>query len=475
MMLKGIFYTAISKYSSVIISIVISAILARLLTPEEFGIVALVSVFTVFFGLLGEMGIGPAIIQKKELTEDDLVSIFNFSILMALFLAVIFFLSSGLIANFYNEPELIPVVKLLSISIFFNILLIVPSALNRKELHFKQMAFITVGIQLSAGVLAIWMALENFSYYSLVYQSILSSFLGFAIFYKLYPIKLALKLKKRPLQKIASFSSYQFAFNFINYFSRNLDNILIGKYIGNSALGFYQKSYTLMLLPVRNLTHVITPVLHPVLSNHQEDKIFIYYSYKNILKILAILGFPLSVFLFFSAPELILLLFGPQWEKSIPVFEILALSVGIQICLSSSGAIFQAVNRTDLLLVSGILGSVLFVAGISYGVFFGRNLESVGEGLVIAFVLNFLLGFFILINKALNESFLSFLKIFIFPLIISTTVAVGMFLIQRLEIGNNLWALFLKAFILGIILLLVFLSSREKRNFILKILKKNKK
>ena len=475
MMLKGIFYTAISKYSSVIISIVISAVLARLLTPEEFGIVALVSVFTVFFGLLGEMGIGPAIIQKKELSKDDLTSIFNFSILMALFLAVIFFFSSGLIADFYQEPELIPVVKLLSISIFFNILLIVPSALNRKQLHFKQMAVITVGIQVSAGVVAIWMALENFSYYSLVFQSILSSFLGFAIFFKLYPIKLALRLQKEPLKKIASFSSYQFAFNFINYFSRNLDNILIGKYIGNSALGFYQKSYTLMLLPVRNLTHVITPVLHPVLSNHQEDKNFIFHSYKNILKILAILGFPLSVFLYFSAPELILLLFGPQWEKSIPVFEILALSVGIQICLSSSGAIFQAVNRTDLLLLSGILGSVLFVAGITYGVFYGKDLESVGTGLVIAFVLNFLVGFYILISKALQESFLSFLKIFMFPLFLSAIVAVGIVSLQRIEIDNPLLTLFLKAFVLGIILLLVFLSSREKRNFILKILNKNKK
>ena len=471
-MLKGIFYTAISKYSSVIISIALSAVLARLLTPEEFGIVALVSVFTAFFGLLGEMGIGPAIIQKKELSEDDLVSIFNFSILMALFLALFFFLSSGLIADFYEEPKLIPIVKLLSISIFFNILLIVPSALNRKKLHFKKMGFITVGIQVSAGVIAIWMALEDFSYYALVYQSILSSFLGFAIFYKLYPIKLALQLKRGPLKKIASFSSYQFAFNFINYFSRNLDNILIGKYLGNSALGFYQKSYTLMLLPVRNLAHVITPVLHPVLSRHQDDKNFIYSSYTNILRILAILGFPLSIFLFFSAPELILLLFGPQWDKSIPVFEILALSVGLQICLSSSGAIFQAVNRTDLLLVSGILGSILLVAGISYGVFYGKSLESVGEGLVIAFVLNFLVGFYVLVHKALEESFLSFLKIFIFPVIISAIVAVAMFLLERLEIRNDILTLLLKSSILGITILLVFLFSKEKRNFILKIFKK---
>lgn len=471
-MLKGIFYTAISKYSNVIITIIISAILARLLSPEEFGIVALVSVFTAFFSLLGNMGIGPAIVQVKELTQLDLSSIFTFSVLMAFILALTFFLSSGLIANFYDEQDLVPIVRLLSISVFFNILRIVPSALNRKNLRFKQMAIVTILVQVITGLVAIFMALNGYSYYSLVIQSVLSGFLGFLIFYLLYPMKISFLINKEPLKKIASFSSYQFAFNFINYFSRNLDNILIGKYLGNAPLGFYNKSYTLMLLPVRNLTHVITPVLHPVLSNHQDDKKYIFNSYVRIIKLLAILGFPLSVFLYFAAPELILIMFGPQWGQSIPVFKILAITVGIQICLSSSGAIFQSVNRTDLLFTSGLLSSVFMIAGICYGVFYGKSLESVGYGLVMAFILNFFQGFYMLIKNALGESFVAFLKDFIFPLLISAVLVALMFMFEKLGLKNHILTFILKGIIFGIVLTMVFLFSKEKREFIIKILKK---
>lgn len=474
-MLKGIFYTAISKYSNVLLTIIISAILARLLTPAEFGIVALVSVFIAFFSLLGNMGIGPAIVQVKELTDLDLSSIFSFSVFMAFFLALAFFLSSDLIANFYNEQDLVPIVRLLSISVFFNILSIVPNALNRKKLRFKEMAVVNILIQVTTGLIAIFMAFNGYSYYSLVIQSVLSGFLGFLIFYLLYPVKISFLIRKEPLRKIASFSSFQFAFNFINYFSRNLDNILIGKYLGNASLGFYNKSYTLMLLPVRNLTHVITPVLHPVLSNHQDDKKYIFNSYCKIIKILALLGFPLSVFLYFAASELILIMFGPQWEASIPVFKILATTVGIQICLSSTGAIFQSVNRTDLLFISGLLSSFFAIVSICIGVFYGKTLEYLGYCLVVAFILNFFQGFYILIKNALGESFITFLKGFIFPIFISAILLGIMILLQHLPLNNYLLSFIFKITSLVIVLILAFLLSKDERELINKILKNNKK
>jgi len=261
-MLKGFLYTAISKYSKVFIGIIIGAILARLLTPEEFGTVALVTVFIGFFGLLGDMGIGPAIVQKKELTDKDLSSIFGLTIIMAFFLSLVFFLSAGLIAEFYDNPVLIPLVRLLSLVIFFNVIQIVPSAINRKKLRFKEMALVTLSIRIFTGAIAIYLAYNDFSYYSLVIQNIISGFLVFLVFFILYPVKFTFFLKWEPIKKIASFSSYQFAFNFINYFSRNLDNLLIGKFLGSAPLGYYNKSYSLMMLPVSNLTHVITPVLH---------------------------------------------------------------------------------------------------------------------------------------------------------------------------------------------------------------------
>lgn len=473
-MLKGFFYTAISKYSGVIITIIITAVLARLLTPAEFGIVALVTVFIGFFNLLGDLGIGPAIVQTRDLSKDDIESIFAFSAIMSFLLALIFFSLGNVVSNFYEEPELITIVRLLSISIFFNILSIVPRALNKKELRFKEMGIVTVGVQTLAGGLAIIMALNGFSYYAIVFQNILIGLLLFASFYYLYPVTIQLKIKKAPLKRIASFSTYQFAFNFINYFSRNLDNILIGKYLGPAALGFYNKSYTLMQLPVSNLTHVITPVLHPVLARHQNDKEIIYNSYKRVVKILAGLGFPVSVFLYFSAPELILVMFGPQWEMSVPVFKILALTVGIQVCLSSTGSIFQATNRTDLLFLSGALSAVLMISGISYGVFIGESLEAVGHGLIVAFTISFFQGFYLLINRALGESFIAFLKIFIVPILSAIVTTFAFYFLQFIRIENPIIELVINTIVLVLVLILFFLNSKENRDFLKKFIKKEK-
>jgi teichuronic acid exporter len=465
-MLKGIFYTAIAKYSGVLISLVIGAILARLLTPEEFGIVALVFVFVTFFNLLGNFGLGPAIVQRKDLSSRDIRSIFSFSLLLAIILSLAFYLSAGWIANFYNEPVLIPIVRILSLSILFNVLRIVPGALFVKKLEFKKIGIINLSVQLLSGIITIILAYSDFGYFALVYKSVLDGVFLFGIYYILNPIRPVIQIIISPIKKIASFSIYQFGFNFINYFSRNLDNILIGKYLGNSALGYYNKSYGLMMLPVGNLTNVITPVLHPVLSNHQDDKPYIYRAYIRVIKILAMIGFPLSVYLYFAAPELIMVIYGSQWRESVPVFQILAFTIGFQICLSSSGSIFQAIDRTDLLFLSGGISACLMISGITYGIFVGKSIEAVGFGLIGAFVLNFFQGFYLLIHYALNQSFIDFMKSFLMPIFVSILVFVCYYFLDNIIFPTHLLGLVFKSLIFGILLILAFLSSKDTRNFL---------
>ena len=128
-----------------------------------------------------------------------------------------------------------------------------------------------------------------------------------------------------------------------------------------------------MIMPVQNLTFVITPVLHPVLSQFQNDKEIIYDAYYKIVKLLAMIGFPLSIFLYFNASEIINIMYGPQWDQSIPVFKLLALAVGIQIVIMTGGSICQATNRTDLLFYSGVLSTILLVAGISIWNFYWKK------------------------------------------------------------------------------------------------------
>ena len=444
LLITGVLYTALSKYSGIFVSILIGTILARLLTPEEFGIVALVTVFSTFFNLLTDFGIGPAIIQSHNLNEKDIQSIFTFSILLGIVFACSFFFAAPIISHFYNKPVLIGITRLLSLAILFYSLQIVPQALFQKALLFKQLGLITFIVQFISGAIAVLLAYLGFSYYALVVQSILSGGLLLIILYILKPIKITFCIRQKAIRKIIRFSSFQFMFNFINYFSRNTDNILIGKFMGSSQLGYYDKSYRLMLLPVANLTHVITPALMPVLSKFQNDKQIIYSTYLKVIKVLAIIGFPLSIFLYFSANEIINILYGSQWVQSIPIFKILALTVGIQMVLSSTGSIFQALNRPDLLFYSGILSAFFVIGGICYGIFIGKSLEYIGYGLTIAFIINFIQVFYILIRIALKFSYLQFLKCFFFPIVISACTGIVLFMISLLSIEQILISLCLK-------------------------------
>ncbi len=188
----------------------------------------------------------------------------------------------------------------MALGILFYSLQVVPNAQILKELRFKQIGIISVVVNLVCGIIAIILAYAGFSYYALVINSILTGFFTFIIYYILSPVKPSLWIQISSLRKIAKFSIFQFSFNFINYFARNADNLLIGKYFSPSALGLYDRSYKLMKKPLENLTFVITPVLHPVLSSYQNDKKVIYNAYYKIVKFLAIIGFPLSVFLFFQ-------------------------------------------------------------------------------------------------------------------------------------------------------------------------------
>jgi teichuronic acid exporter len=466
LLISGIFYTALSKYSNILITILFTSVLARLLTPEEYGVIAIVMVFITFFQLLSNFGIGPAIIQNKRLTDNDLKSIFTFSIILGFVFAFIFYFSSSLISHFYKREELKVIVKLLSLSVLFYSFNVVPQSLNYKKLLFKKVGLIAIVIQLITGSIAVFFAAHGFSYYSLVIKYILDGLFIFIGNYYFSPIKLSVKIEISAISKIAKFASFQFFFNFINYFSRNADNLLIGKYINIKALGYYDKAYQLMMMPVVNLTHVITPVLQPILSEFENDKQRIYNAYLKLVKILATIGFPLSIFLFFSASEIIQILLGSQWVESIKIFKILALTVGIQIVFSSSGTIFQATNRTDLLFISGFINAIFMISAILFGIFIGKSLESIGYGLIVSFTINFFQTFYILINRALHSSFIDFLKVFIYPLFISAGIAISLWIISKYTIISPIYSLTIKLFVTGVVFILLFLYSSENRELL---------
>ncbi len=473
-MTVGIFFTAIAKYSNIFISLIVTAILARILSPEEFGIVAIATVIIVFFNMLTEIGIGPAIIQNKELNNDDLSNIFSFTIWFGLVLTIIFVLLAKPISIYYKTPLLETLSYYLSIAIFFNSAQILPNALIYKDKDFKFIAIRSFSIQLFAGILAVVSVFLGFGIYALLINPILSSILLFIISYIKKPIKFKLLFKFKALNKILSFSVYQFFFNLINYFSRNLDKLIIGKYLNNTMLGYYEKSYRLMMLPLQTITHVVSPVMHPIFSDLQNDYKKLSDSYLKIVKLLAYIGFPLSVLLFFTSKELVLLIFGMQWERSVPSFEILSFSVAFQIILSTSGSIFQASNSTKIMFLSGVLSTILTVVAILVGVFYFKTIEAVSIGIMISIIINFFQAYYLMYNIVFKSSIIKIIKCIFSPIVVSIILFLFLYGINYITLDLNMFiSLLIKSIfsLLFVTFYLQFLKIYDIKGMIYKLIR----
>lgn len=447
---KGIFFSALGKYSNVVIQLIVNAVLSRILTPEDYGIVAVVNVFLIFFQMLADFGIGPAIIQNKTLDKNDIKNIFAFSIYLATFLGIIFMFLGYPISIFYQDDVYIPISIILGVCVIFYALLVVPQSILLREKKFSSVNMTTVLANLLSGVISIALAFAGFKYYSLIIGNIVKAFVMFLVFFIQSKLNFQFKTSKDSLMKIYSFSKNQFAFNFINYFSRNLDKILIGRFMSPTAVAYYDKAYQVSLYPNQTLTNVITPVIQPIMSEYETDKQRIKNVYLRITQVLATIGVPLSIFLFFSASEVILFLFGDQWGGSILTFQILSVSVWIQMISSSTGSIYQSANRTDLLLLSGVLSAITNITSIFIGVYLGK-IEYVAIMMVMSFSINFLMNNYLMMYRLFSSSFTEYFKVLIKPFVMGIIQFVAFLLLPELH-----YSIFINLLIKGIIFVVLF-------------------
>lgn len=457
---QAAYINAAARYSTLVLRTLFNAVLARILVPEDYGIVAITAVFTVFFSLLADMGLGAGIIQNKELTRDDIGGIFAFSLRLGGVLAVAFALFSLPLSHFYGKRELIPVGMLLSIQLFFNTLNVVPQALLLKRKDFKRVALRILLSCIFSGLAGIGLALAGLKYYALVIQAILDAAFIFAWNYFSTRPPMARKVKRESIDKIRSYSGFLFGFNLINYFARNTDNLLIGKVIGAAPLGYYDKSYKLMLYPVNNLTHVITPVLHPILSEHQHDKPYIYRKYLQVVQLLSLLGAFITPFFWFCSAEIIRILYGSQWEAAIPCLRWMSLAMWAQMILSSAGTIFQSLGDTKRLFLSGSMNAVLVVAFIVAGLVEG-SIEAVARNVAIAYNLQFVATFYILVHLSFGLRTRHFLKGLLPHLGVMAAVALSGYFSTLLPSLPTVWSFIAKAAIMGAAYLLALWASRQ--------------
>lgn len=434
-MLHGVVWSAIEKYSGLLVQLLITAVLARLLTPTDFGVIAIATVITTFFNMFTDMGIGAAIVQNQTLTWEDLRSLFSFSVYAGVILAVLFFFSSYLISSFYDNALLLPICQLLSLNLLFAAWNMVPNALIRKAKRFKIIAVRSFVLLVVCGILSVSVALVGGGVYSLLITPILSSLAIFLVNYRQYPIKFSLSVRKKSLAKVFSFSIFQFLFSFVNYFSRNLDKLILGKYYSMSDLGYYEKSYRLMLLPMNYVTNVVTPVMHPILTTLQDDYAQLADKYNKILRLLLVISFPLGAFLYFSADDIIVVVFGSQWMAAVPVFQILSISLPLQMVLSTTGSIYQAANQTRWLFYTGLINTAITVVGFILAAIFFRDIQAMAWAWDITLLINALDSFSILYLLVLKQSLRPLLQSFGYSALSAFIISVLLFLVDKLELA----------------------------------------
>lgn len=393
--ISGVLYTSVAKYVGIFVQIAISMVLARLLNPADFGILAIATVFINFLNLITDFGFGAAIIQSETLVKKDLESIFSLTLYIGLFAAFILFLLAYPIGNYYNDGSVASVVRLLSINVVFASLNIVPNALLLKAKKFKLVAVRTLGLQIICGCIGISLAYIGLGLYALVIQSILSTAGIFVFNYNQNKIRFFNKVYVASIKKIINFSAFQFAGSVMNFITKSIDKPLVGKYLSLASLGYYEKSYRLMQMPVDNLSYVFTPVMQPMFREFQHDLRIMFQKYKKILKTLAIVGFPLSALLYFSAYDLIHLFYGGKWDLAVTPFRYLSLSVGFMVLMSSSGPIYQASNKVKFMLVVNIAEFIVSISCLLLSLHTG-NVNYVAFCISIGVVVRFVFVFCLL-------------------------------------------------------------------------------
>lgn len=463
-MKRAALINAAGKYSKIFLSVIVNAVLARILSAEDYGIVAVITVFSTFFTTFSDMGFGPAIIQNKDLTKEDINNIYSFTVYISIALMVIFAICSIPIASFYDNNVYIPLGQILSISLLFNALNMVPNGILNRDKKFVSIAIRTVVVYVVAAIVTVILAFMGLHYYALAIQAILTALFTFAWNYATTRPKFYIHFKMESIKKVLNYSGYQFAFNLVNYFSRNLDNLLTGKFMGSAELGYYNKAYTLMLYPVNNLTGVISPVLHPILSDYQKQLDVIYKKYMKIVRLLACIGLYVAPVCFLAAEELIDILYGPNWGKSVVCFQFLAIAIIPQMINSSAGSIFQAIGNTKLLFTNSCINTCITVVAIIVGVFGGKNIQMLSLCVAIAYLCHFVTAFVMLIKMGFKYRISRFAKELIPELFILIVMLVAVKL-YPLHITQTILSAIIKCTYLGLVYVIALFVSKEYRLF----------
>lgn len=379
---RGGMITMGSQVVSIAIQLASTVILARLLSPKDYGVIAMVMAITSFAGLFRDLGLSSAAIQKKDLTHAQQSNLFWLNVAMGALLTLLVASGSPLVVWFYGKPELLWITIALSSAFLIGSLGTQHGARLVREMQFGRQAVATITGALVGLGMSISLAFTGLGYWALVWGNLSCVVTTTILRFILSPFRPGWISKGSGVRDMLKFGANVTAFDFVNYFHRNLDNILIGKFWGSIQLGYYSRAYSLLMLPINSLRGPINAIGFPALSRLQDQPDAYRNYYRKVTCLLALISMPFGAFLFVTAKSIIALALGPQWDGIVPIFAILATVGFVQPVITLWGMVVLSRGMGRRYLHLGVFNTLCSVIGFAAGLRWGPIGVATGYAIV---------------------------------------------------------------------------------------------
>ena len=369
---RSVFWVGGGQVFRQILGVITSVILARLLAPTDFGLIALAYVFIELGQLFADFGIGAAVIQSKQVTRTVLSSAFWANVVVGLVLMVIMLAAAPVVGHYYDDTRIVWILVSLSITLLLSGMVVVPRATLHKELRFGFAVKAQMMGSLIGSIVAVVMALGGMGVWSLVAQPVCGSTVTLTLTLWYARWRPHWEYSWNSIRSLAQFSANVLGTSVLSHLNNNADKLLVGKVLGNAALGFYSLAFQLMLYPMTHVASVIVKVLFPTLSALQDDLPRLRNAYLKSTAAVALITFPLMIGLLVVSRDFVDVVFGEKWLPMVPVLQVLCL-VGMGKSVATTvGAVYLSTARTRehflIALVMLPLSVVAFVIGLRWGI-----------------------------------------------------------------------------------------------------------
>lgn len=387
---SGLLWSFIDQFANLGITFIAGIILARLLSPREFGLIGMITVFIAVSESFINSGFSSALIRKKDCTDTDFSTVFYFNLVAGILFFFILFFSAPAIAGFFDEPQLEAIVQVLGIILIIDSLTLIQRTILTKRIDFKLQARISVIASLGSGIVAIVMAFNGFGVWSLVAQRLLRQGLNSFFLWLWNRWRPLWVFSKQSFKELFGFGSKLLVSGLIDTLYRNIYYLVIGKYFSAQELGYYTRAEGFKNLPSQNLNSIVSRVTYPVLSSMQDDIPRLRNNYQKLIRSVMFITFILMLGMAAVAEPMIHTLIGAKWEPAIIYLQMLCF-VGMMYPLHALNLnMLQVQGRSDLFLKLEVIKKIIAIPTIVIGVFFGIKMMIAGMmvNTLIAYYLN---------------------------------------------------------------------------------------